>query len=205
MTSPFWIILLAVLGYGLLHSILASLRMKSLVRKWVGPAADRWYRLVYNLVAIITLLPVLVLPVWLADKSLYRIHLPWVIFTLALQAIALVVLFFAIRQMGISSFLGLRQVYYPGEASATGLVTGGLYRYVRHPQYTAGLVLIWLFPIMTWNLLAINIGLTVYILFGAYVEERKTLLEFGDAYAKYRQHTPMLIPGFRMPKKDHFA
>ena len=80
-------------------------------------------------------------------------------------------------------------------------MTGGLYRYVRHPLYTAGLVFIWLLPIMTCNLLALNIGLTAYIIVGAYFEERKLLLEFGDAYAEYRQQTPMLIPGLRLPHR----
>ena len=71
----------------------------------------------------------------------------------------------------------------------------GLYRYVRHPLYTAGLVFIWLLPIMTWNLLALNIGLTAYILIGATFEERKMLNQFGEKYADYRCKTPMLIPG----------
>jgi len=54
---------------------------------------------------------------------------------------------------------------------------------------------------MTWNLLALIIGLTTYIIIGAYFEERKLLNEFGDAYAEYRQHTPMLIPGLRLPSR----
>jgi protein-S-isoprenylcysteine O-methyltransferase Ste14 len=63
--------------------------------------------------------------------------------------------------------------------------------------YTAGLLIIWLIPVMTWNLLALIIGLTAYILIGIYFEERKLLQEFGDDYAEYRRHTPMLIPGFK--------
>jgi protein-S-isoprenylcysteine O-methyltransferase Ste14 len=80
------------------------------------------------------------------------------------------------------------------------LVTDGFYRYVRHPLYTAGLVIIWLIPIMTWNLLALIIGLTAYIFFGIYFEERKLLQEFGESYREYRQHTPMLIPGLKFSR-----
>ena len=101
------------------------------------------------------------------------------------------------KQTGITSFIGLRQLLLPEDTSPPRLVTDGLYRYVRHPLYTAGLVFIWLIPIMTWNLLALIIGLSVYVITGAYFEERKLLLEFGDAYAEYRQHTPMLVPGLR--------
>jgi protein-S-isoprenylcysteine O-methyltransferase Ste14 len=72
---------------------------------------------------------------------------------------------------------------------------------VRHPQYTGGLVFIWLFPIMTCNVLALNIGLTIYIIIGAIFDERKLVQEFGEAYIQYCHHTPMLIPGLKLPTR----
>jgi protein-S-isoprenylcysteine O-methyltransferase Ste14 len=65
---------------------------------------------------------------------------------------------------------------------------------VRHPLYTAGLLFIWLIPVMTANLLALNIGLTMYLIIGALFEERKLVREFGEAYIQYRKNTPMLVP-----------
>jgi protein-S-isoprenylcysteine O-methyltransferase Ste14 len=106
-----------------------------------------------------------------------------------------------LKQTGMTSFIGLRQVLLPEDTFPPKLITDGFYRYVRHPLYTAGLVIIWLIPTMTCNLLALNLGLTIYIIVGAYFEERKLLDEFGDAYAEYRRHTPMLIPGLRIPSK----
>ena len=47
---------------------------------------------------------------------------------------------------------------------------------------------------MTWNILAFNLGATLYILVGIQFEERKLLKEFGQAYADYRRGVPMLIP-----------
>jgi protein-S-isoprenylcysteine O-methyltransferase Ste14 len=82
------------------------------------------------------------------------------------------------------------------------MVTGGFYKYARHPLYTAGLIFIWLLPSMTCNLLALNIGLTVYLFVGAYFEERKLLLEFGEAYAEYRRRTPMFVPFLHIPHKS---
>lgn len=76
---------------------------------------------------------------------------------------------------------------------------GGLYAWVRHPIYTAGLIFLWLTPILTSNLLAMNIGLTLYILIGAWLEERKMVAEFGEAYREYQRRVPMLIP-YRIPK-----
>ena len=199
MTISFWLILLAVLAYGLLHSLLASLTTKARARQWIVPGSDRWFRLGYNLIAVFTLLPILFLPILLIDKEIYAIHFPWVLLTLAGQLLAIIVGIASLRQTGISSFVGLRQLFLPEVTSPPRLVTDGLYRFVRHPLYTAGLVFIWLLPILTWNLLALNIGLTAYVFIGAYFEERKLLLEFGEPYAEYRQRTPMLIPGIRFP------
>jgi protein-S-isoprenylcysteine O-methyltransferase Ste14 len=197
MTISFWLILLAVLAYGLLHSFLASLKVKANTRLWFGSSIDPWFRLAYNFIAVITLLPILILPVILIDEEIYRIPFPWVVLTLIIQGLAIFVLLKGLKQTGITTFIGLRQLLLPEDITPPRLVTDGLYRYVRHPLYTAGLVFIWLLPIMTWNLLALNLGLTIYIIIGAYFEERKLLQEFGDAYAEYRQHTPMLIPGLR--------
>jgi protein-S-isoprenylcysteine O-methyltransferase Ste14 len=199
MTISFWLILLAVLAYGLLHSLLASLKTKARVHQWFGPSIDRWFRLTYNLIAVFTLLPILFLPILLIDKEIYAIRYPWKILSLTFQVLVVFILIVGLRQTGITSFIGLRQFLLPEDTFPSRLVTSGFYRYVRHPLYTAGLVFIWLIPIMTWNLLALNLGLTAYIFIGAYFEERKLLLEFGDAYAEYRQRTPMLIPGLRFP------
>lgn len=47
---------------------------------------------------------------------------------------------------------------------------------------------------MPVNRLALNIGLSLYLVIGALYEERKLVLEFGQAYQEYRERTPMLIP-----------
>jgi protein-S-isoprenylcysteine O-methyltransferase Ste14 len=74
------------------------------------------------------------------------------------------------------------------------LVTRGLYRFVRHPLYTAGLVFIWLSTRMTVNRLTLTVAATLYILLGATFEERKLRREYGEAYVRYSAVTPMLIP-----------
>ena len=196
MTVSFWIILAAVLVYGLVHSFLASLQVKARTRHWLGKTADRWFRLLYNLFAVLTLIPIIFLPVLLIDRHLYAIPFPWVILTILVQLLALVALGVGVWQTGAASFIGLAQLFnLPVPPSR--LVVDGLYRWVRHPLYTAGLVFLWLTPVMTWNLLALDIGATLYIWIGIYFEERKLHKEFGEAYNRYRQVTPMLIPGLR--------
>jgi methanethiol S-methyltransferase len=196
MPTSFWIILLAVFVYGLLHSLLASLWAKAQARRWFGPVADRWFRLLYNFLAVLLLVPVLLLPIILPDKVIYSIPMPWRLINYAGQLLAIMMLIYGVKQTGISNFSGLRQLITPEDLDPPRLVTGGLYNYMRHPLYTAGLLFIWLTPTMTCNLLALYIGLTCYIIIGAYFEERKLLREFGETYLAYKQKTPMLIPFF---------
>jgi protein-S-isoprenylcysteine O-methyltransferase Ste14 len=56
----------------------------------------------------------------------------------------------------------------------------------------------WLIPVMSCNLLALNIGLTVYILIGANFEERKLRRVFGQEYGDYQAKTAMFIPGLKI-------
>jgi protein-S-isoprenylcysteine O-methyltransferase Ste14 len=142
----------------------------------------------------LSFLPVLALAGFLPDQLIYRIPFPWTLLTLAIQVLAVVMLGMGLLKTDVWYFLGVRQLLQPDASESTELVMSGLYRRVRHPLYTAGMLFIWLAPQMTLNLLAINLGLTVYILVGGMLEERKLLHQFGQAYTEYRKRTPMLIP-----------
>jgi protein-S-isoprenylcysteine O-methyltransferase Ste14 len=191
--SP-WLIMLSVIIYGVIHSLLASFGAKTRARRAFGKGVDRWYRLAYNIFATVSLLPVLVLPVILPDRNLYIIPYPWNLLFLAGQGLAILALIVGLWHTGIWSFMGLQQLIEPVPSEPQQFSTRGLYRWVRHPLYTAGLVFIWLVPVMTVNLLVLNIGLTSYLVVGAIYEERKLLREFGEAYVDYQKLTPMLIP-----------
>ncbi len=196
-----WIILFSVVVYGFVHSLLATLAVKARARQWFGPGTNRWYRLAYNTFGILTFLPILVLTAGLPSERLYVIPTPWSFFTLAGQLLALLALGIGLLQTGIWSFLGFNQMLNPSQDEPALMVTRGLYRWVRHPLYTAGLAFIWLTPIMTGNLLALNIGLTLYLVIGTIYEERKLVREFGDAYTRYQENTPMLIPRLSKPRQ----
>lgn len=193
LTSILWIILAAGL-YGLIHSLLATPWVKAQVCARFGPQAVRWYRLGYNLFALVSLLPVLGLAAALPDRPLYRIPAPWLYLALAGQLLALAALAIGLWQTGAWSFLGLEPLLSRAPEASPRLVVDGLYRWVRHPLYTAGLALIWLTPVMSANLLALYLGLSAYLVIGAKYEERKLRREFGEAYARYQARTPMLVP-----------
>jgi protein-S-isoprenylcysteine O-methyltransferase Ste14 len=177
-----------------MHSLLASLWVKDACLRRFGPAYERWYRLAYNLVAALSFVPLAGLAAWLPDRALYAIRMPWLALTLLAQALAALALLAGVLQTGAGSFLGLAQVIRPQTGAGAQLVTGGAYRFVRHPLYSAGLMLMWLTPHMSLNLLALYAALTAYIFIGAALEERKLLRQFGQAYADYRRRTPMFLP-----------
>ena len=190
-------IFLAVAAYGVLHSILASPWMKALAEQRLGLFAKRFYRLFFNLVAGLTLIPVF----WLAwhspDYPLYIIPAPLVFLTLLVQAGAAGCALAALLQTGMADFIGLEQLFRDEKVvKPTALTVTGFYHWVRHPVYTFGLFYIWLTPMMTTNLLALYLAATVYILVGIYFEERKLLDDFGQDYAEYRSRTPMLLPPY---------
>ena len=196
--TAFWWILLAWVLYGALHSLLASSSAKALAERLLGLGVRRYYRLVYNVVVTLTLLPLIALVVLSPDLEISRIRFPWLALALLVEGVSVLGLLAGVLQTGALRFLGLAQI--TGSADFGGpskLEVKGLYRYVRHPLYLFGLLIIWLIPLMTWNILAFNLGATLYILIGIQFEERKLLKEFGQAYADYQRRVPMLIPWTR--------
>ena len=187
---------LAVLVWGLVHSILASPGSKDWAQRMFGAAATRFYRFAYNAFSVISFVPVLWLMAVLPDQMLYQISAPWKYLFMAGQFAAAVFLVIGVLQTDTLSFVGLRQLF-EGQERASHLITHGLYRWVRHPLYTAGLLFIWLTPSVSQNSIVVFIAATIYIIVGAIFEERKLEREFGTAYAEYKAVTPMLIPGLK--------
>jgi protein-S-isoprenylcysteine O-methyltransferase Ste14 len=79
-----------------------------------------------------------------------------------------------------------------------GLVTDGIYRFVRHPMYSAYFLWALSQALLLPNWIAGPAGLLGFgTLFAFRVrrEERMMLAAFGDAYAEYAARTKRIIPG----------
>jgi protein-S-isoprenylcysteine O-methyltransferase Ste14 len=188
-------LILAVVVWGVVHSIMASLGFKDFLRRAFGSGFMKFYRLFYNLFSVLSFAPILYLMIALPNKDLYQVPSPWNTLMLVGQMLSVLLLFVAVLQTDTLSFVGLRQLVE--EEKSGRLVTKGFYRFVRHPLYTFGLLILWLSPSMSVNSFVVYVALTVYILVGAYFEERKLLREFGKEYEDYKSVTPMLIPGLK--------
>ena len=198
--EPF-LIILATFIYSAIHSLLASLGVKNFVRQKWGPNTDQWYRLAYNIFAGISFLPILGLLAILEDRPLYQISGPWVILTSIGQLIGVIVILLGIWQTNAGEFLGLVQIFRePSTTPNQGLIITGIYRWVRHPLYFGGFLILWFTPIMTVNLLSLYVLLSLYLVIGARLEEKRLIHEFGECYRAYQKQTPQLIPKLKSRK-----
>lgn len=185
-------IALAWFGYFALHSVLAAASVKA----WVG---SRWpqflpgYRIAFNLVATLSLIPVLWL-VYGADSGWlwqWRGVRAWLANGFAAAAVVCLLVFGSGYDMG--EFLGLRQLGADGRDQPESFTVSALHRFVRHPWYCIGLVLIWTRD-MNGPLLVSALMITAYFVVGSKLEEAKLLAAYGEPYRRYMAKVPGLIP-----------
>ena len=112
------------------------------------------------------------------------------------------------RKYDMMQFLGIRQIqsgqsYAPLTDSGTIDMTGVL-GITRHPWYLGAIIFIWVFNKNIYlSTLIINIILTIYLIVGTYLEERKLLAICGDRYRNYQKKVSMLLPVKWMILKFH--
>lgn len=191
-----------------LHSALISLAVTESLRKRF-PDGFRYYRLLYNIFAVITLLPVLLYGYFLSGELIVTWEGPWRVVPILLATVALFFLFAGMRRYDLRQFLGLRQIKDENTCSVLtddcSLDTGGVLSVVRHPWYSAALLIIWARPLDLAAILT-NLVISTYLLLGAVLEERKLAVQFGKQYRDYRQQVSMLLPikwARRMVSRQH--
>ncbi len=92
---------------------------------------------------------------------------------------------------------GLRQIYLHlrrRKFPPIPFKTPGPYQCVRHPLYLGWLVAFWSTPTMTVGHVVFAIGMTAYILLAIKFEEKDLISSYGEAYRKYREQVPMILP-----------
>ena len=183
-------LLVAWLIFFALHSTMASLTVKErLTGSW--PRLTPYYRLAYNLIAVLMLMLPLGLMHAIRDAPLWTWHGAgrWVADGLALAAFA--GFGWSLRYYDMREFIGLRRTGDPGPNRRFSL--SPFHRFVRHPWYFFGLVIIWSRDMDPAWLLSC-IAITLYLAIGSRLEERKLVAEFGEPYRRYRRRVPGLIP-----------
>jgi protein-S-isoprenylcysteine O-methyltransferase Ste14 len=198
MTESVWrdmaLLLFCWIGYFALHSILASLAVKRRVAA-TRPDLIPYYRLVFNILAVLLLLPILWLTYRDSGPMLWRWQgiAAWLANGLALAAIF--GFWLSLKSYDMQEFLGFRQLKFHIRRieDQEHFHLSRFHRYVRHPWYFFGLVMVWTRDMSAATLLS-SMVITLYFIVGSRLEEKKLLVYHGDTYRRYMARVPGLIP-----------
>lgn len=190
-TSMF-ILFFAWLLYGAVHSLMASSFFKDSMSSFLGKKF-RFYRLIYNLIAFVSLIPVLILQFSIEKIQLWQVSAYEQVIGKFICVWGVIFIATALQGYDMSELSGSD---FTKKDKIQELKTDGLLKYVRHPIYFGILLLVWglfITDASTRNLSG-AIAVTIYLLIGIYFEEKKLIEIYGEAYTKYQTQVAMLIP-----------
>jgi methanethiol S-methyltransferase len=191
----YFLLALAWTAYCILHSGMISEAVTGFLKRRLGDRF-RYYRLFFNAIAALTLVPVLWYASSLRQAPVFRWEGPSLVVRYALLACGVLLFVAGERHYNWRQFIGISQLRGTssgGLSSRGGIDSSGVLSLVRHPWYTAVVLLLWAHDQDTAGLVG-NGVLTVYIFVGTLLEERKLVHEFGDAYRNYQKRVSMFVP-----------
>ena len=174
--------------YFTIHSLMAHTPVKSY---FAGKIGSRSYRFLYNMVALITLLPMVFYASAIDSPFVFQRHILWNFLGLVLATWGLFIAWEGFRQYNLKAFLGLGEMRHEDRFVATGIL-----KVIRHPVYAGSILAIcgyFLFNPRLSVLLSCT-AVILYFIIGIYLEERKLSRLFGETYCRYKEQTPMLVP-----------
>jgi hypothetical protein len=201
--------------FGLVHSAVASAPFKRRAEQLLGKRhRNGFFRLFYNLQAVLTF-AALVVYIWrLPNRVLYCVRGPlrWLMHIgqvagalFALWGMYHVGIFRMAGVTSLLSWLSSRNTGQEVEPEPDGqgprldddgtMKATGPYKFSRHALNFALLPIFWLVPKMTTNLFAFNTVMTLYAWLGSLHEEVRLRETYGRAYEGYQQSgTPFFVP-----------
>jgi methanethiol S-methyltransferase len=173
------------IGYGIIHSVLASDSIKKVF-------ATKYYRLIYNGLAIILLIPIVNFQITVESKKLMEDSFFNQLLGGIMMASGIFVMYVSFKNYDMKEFIGTDFQ----DKKQPELTTEGLSEFVRHPLYVGILLFIWgsFGFFATESYLTTALFLSLYIRIGIYFEEKKLVRTFGKKYEEYQKNVPMLIP-----------
>ena len=189
MINTYGLLVLAWVLFGILHSLMASKVIKEGL-----PLSKLNYRRLYNFLSTLFFLFLILYGAVIPSEYLLSAGKASQAVGLILATFGYLLLKLVFKEISFSSFIGYK------EEDSDDLITSGIYKRVRHPIYTATVLLFagFFFFNPTITHLVHFIAATFYIIIGAYFEEKKLIQNFGEAYLSYRKNTPFIIPKIRL-------
>lgn len=185
---------LAWLSFGGVHSLLAGDWSKRHLR----PILDASYRLSYNAFATVHLMLIW----WLGhmmfkDETPFGFPVEFQRLLLAVYVCGWLIMLVGMRGYDLGRLAGIRQILDSlrgvQDTDDEPLRLDGLHRYVRHPLYTAGFLILWGRVTGEFDLATALWG-SLYLLIGTWFEERRLVRLYGTEYVEYRRRVPAFFP-----------
>lgn len=180
--------------YFILHSVMASLTIKAwFFNRW--PSLERYYRLSFNAVATVLLIPLLAMMWFWKSHVLWVWQGGWAWLANGLALLAIGGFFWTLRYYDSGEFLGFSQLkkIKHTHPPTDQFVISPLHRVVRHPWYFLALLIIWTRD-MDETFFISAVLMTGYFWLGSLLEERKLVTLLGAPYERYQHQVPGLIP-----------
>ncbi|MCR4418214.1 MAG: peptidylprolyl isomerase [Ignavibacteria bacterium] len=197
--------------FAIIHSVLASLRIKNFIREKFGNLIA-FYRIGYNFLSIISF----GLFLYFAPKPhqiVFEIPYPFDLVVYILQILSLIGILWSAKNTDWKEFLGLSQIkrYFNGNYNDQldenyKLKINGAYRISRHPIYLFSILFLALRPYMTVFYFVTLLLIILYFYIGSIFEEKKLEKIFGIDYINYKKEVSRIFPykwlvkGFAMKK-----
>ncbi|RPJ13215.1 MAG: hypothetical protein EHM30_11945, partial [Desulfobacteraceae bacterium] len=145
----------------------------------------RFYRLFYNVVSLVTLIPLVYYSNMLRESPVFRWEGHLVIVQVFLLAVSVYLFVAGGRHYSWARFWGISQIKAGRAgrslADSSTFVVSGIHQIIRHPWYLGGILIVWAQDLSASTIL-INMVVSVYFMIGAVLEERKLVIEFGEKY-----------------------
>lgn len=182
----------AWLLYGAIHSFMASNYFKNFAANILGKYF-RFYRLIYNVLAFVLLIPIFALQFSTEKEALWEVSIYQPIIGKFISVWGAILIATALQGYDLSEFSGLD---FNKKQEKTEFKNDGLLKYMRHPIYFGILIFVWGMFITEASTRSLTgaVAVTIYLFVGIYFEEKKLIEVFGEKYKKYQQDVPMLIP-----------
>lgn len=178
------------------HSAMISVRFTDYLKSKLG-RRFRFYRLFFNAIAVASLIPVGFYMYAIQSQPILHWEGYLRICQIIMLAIAALLFLAGARHYSMLQLLGIRQlkegILYSGLSEHAELDTTGVLGVIRHPWYTAVIVLIWARN-LDFSAIVVNVVFTAYLVVGSFLEEQKLLLQFGEKYREYQRNVSMFVP-----------
>jgi len=186
------------IGWCAMHSLLIDASVTGYISRHAAGLTP-YYRLLYNILSLITFIPLVLITTRAGGPIVFVWQGYYQIIRIVLLIFAVLLFHGGAGTYDLGYFLGINQLQ-TGEqhlllADTDEFSEMGVFGITRHPWYLGSLLFLW--SVLPRYRLPIFLAagiMSLYLVVGSVLEERKIVAQFGESYLRYRQRVSMLFP-----------